>query len=249
MVLAHGYLGSVKSDQQPRLRSVVSYVQRGGRMTVGQQRAWEELWPELGREVSELAPGPIDFAEWFGRSAPVLLEIGSGMGETTAQLAAAEPEVNYVAVEVYEAGLGQLMLRTERLALDNLRLLHGDAVLLLTEHVAPDSLSGVRIFFPDPWPKKRHHKRRLIQPEFIRLLSSRIAPGGILHLATDWEHYAEQMLAVCAAESTLRNRFPDWAPRPGWRPITKFEQRANEEGRVSRDLIFERLPVKSGSRH
>jgi tRNA (guanine-N7-)-methyltransferase len=238
----------VKSDQQPRLRSVVTYVQRGGRMTVGQQRAWEAMWPELGREVSELVPGPLDFAEWFGRSAPVLLEIGSGMGETTAQLAAAEPEVNYVAVEVYEAGLGQLMLRAERLALDNLRLLHGDAVVLLSQHVAPESLSGVRIFFPDPWPKKRHHKRRLVQPEFVRLLSSRIAPGGILHLATDWEHYAEQMLGVCAGEPTLRNRFPDWAPRPDWRPITKFEQRANEEGRISRDLIFERLPVKSVSR-
>jgi tRNA (guanine-N7-)-methyltransferase len=223
---------------------VVSYVQRGGRMTVGQQRAWAHLWPELGREIVELAPGPIDFAEWFGRPAPVLLEIGSGMGETTAQLAAAEPEVNYVAVEVYEAGLGQLMLRAERLGLGNLRLLHGDAVVLLTEHIAPESLTGVRVFFPDPWPKKRHHKRRLIQPAFVRLLASRIAPGGILHLATDWAHYADQMLAVCSAEPMLRNRFADWASRPGWRPITKFEQRANEEGRISRDLIFERLPAK-----
>lgn len=244
-MLVPSYLGNVKSDQQPRLRSVVSYVHRGGRMTVGQQRAWKDLWPEFGREVSELAPGPIDFAEWFGRSAPVLLEIGSGMGETTAQLAAAEPEVNYVAVEVYEAGLGQLMMRAERLGLNNLRLLHGDAVVLLSEHVAPGALSGVRIFFPDPWPKKRHHKRRLIQPDFVRLLASRIAPGGILHLATDWEHYAQQMLEVCSAEPQLRNRFPDWAPRPSWRPITKFEQRAIEEGRISRDLIFERLPTKS----
>jgi tRNA (guanine-N7-)-methyltransferase len=231
----------VESEQQPRLRSVVSYVQRGGRMTVGQQRAWKELWPELGRDMSVLAPGPIDFAAWFGRPAPVLLEIGSGMGETTAQLAAAEPEVNYVAVEVYEAGLGQLMLRTEKLGLENLRLLHGDAVVLLTEHVTPDSLSGARIFFPDPWPKKRHHKRRLVQPAFIRLLASRIAPGGMLHMATDWANYAAQMLEVCTAEPLLRNRFPDWAPRPGWRPVTKFEQRANEEGRISRDLIFERI--------
>ncbi|WP_091506487.1 MULTISPECIES: tRNA (guanosine(46)-N7)-methyltransferase TrmB [Amycolatopsis] len=233
----------MESEQQPRLRSVVSYVQRGGRMTVGQQRAWEQHWPELGREVAELPPGPLDFAGWFGRSAPVLLEIGSGMGETTAQLAAAEPEVNYVAVEVYEAGLGQLMLRAEKLALRNLRLLHGDAVVLLNEHIAPESLSGVRIFFPDPWPKKRHHKRRLVQPPFIELVASRLAPGGILHLATDWAHYADQMLEVCSAEPLLRNRFPDWAPRPGWRPRTKFEQRADEEGRVSRDLIFERLPA------
>lgn len=210
-------------------------------MTVGQQRAWEHHWPQLGREVSELPPGPIDFAEWFGRAAPVLLEIGSGMGETTAQLAAAEPEVNYVAVEVYEAGLGQLMLRAEKLALENLRLLHGDAVILLREHIAAESLSGVRIFFPDPWPKKRHHKRRLVQPEFVKLVASRLAPGGILHMATDWAHYAEQMLAVCSAEPLLRNRFPDWAPRPGWRPVTKFEQRADEDNRESHDLIFERL--------
>lgn len=234
----------MESEQQPRLRSVVSYVQRGGRMTVGQQRAWDQCWPELGRKVSQLAPGPIDFAAWFGRPAPVLLEIGSGMGETTAQLAAAEPEVNYVAVEVYEAGLGQLMLRAEKLTLENLRLLQGDAVVLLTEHIAPDSLSGVRIFFPDPWPKKRHHKRRLIQPAFVRLVASRLAPGGMLHLATDWAHYADQMLEVCSAEPLLHNRFPDWAPRPSWRPVTKFEQRATDEGRVSRDLIFERLPVK-----
>ncbi|KAA9151903.1 tRNA (guanosine(46)-N7)-methyltransferase TrmB [Amycolatopsis acidicola] len=231
----------MESEHQPRLRSVVSYVQRGGRMTVGQQRAWEHHWHHLGRKVSELHSGPVDFAEWFGRSAPVLLEIGSGMGETTAQLAAAEPEVNYVAVEVYEAGLGQLMLRAEKLALENLRLLHGDAVILLREHIAPGSLSGVRVFFPDPWPKKRHHKRRLIQPEFVNLVASRLAPGGMLHMATDWANYAEQMLEVCSAEPLLRNRFPDWAPRPGWRPVTKFERRADEEGRVSHDLIFERV--------
>ncbi len=210
-------------------------------MTVGQQRAWERQWADIGRRVADLPPGPIDFAGWFGRPAPVLLEIGSGMGETTAQLAAAEPEVNYVAVEVYEAGLGQLMLRAERLGLENLRLLHGDAVIALKEHIEPDSLSGVRIFFPDPWPKKRHHKRRLVQPDFVKLVASRLAPGGILHMATDWEHYAEQMLEVCSAEPALRNRFDDWAPRPSWRPVTKFEQRADQEGRISRDLIFERV--------
>ncbi|MFC4005325.1 tRNA (guanosine(46)-N7)-methyltransferase TrmB [Prauserella oleivorans] len=230
------------SEQQPRLRSVVSYVKRGGRMTVGQQRAWETVWPKIGRTVSQLEPGPIDFAEWFGRPAPVVLEIGSGMGETTAQLAASAPEVNYVAVEVYEAGLGQLMLRAEKLGVENLRLLHGDAVPLLTDHVAPESLACVRIFFPDPWPKKRHHKRRLIQPPFVRLLASRLASGGTLHLATDWQDYADQMLEVCTGEPALRNRFDGWAPRPEWRPLTKFERRAEEEGRVSRDLIFEKRP-------
>ncbi|KID28589.1 tRNA (guanosine(46)-N7)-methyltransferase TrmB [Prauserella rugosa] len=228
------------SEGQPRLRSVVSYVKRGGRMTVGQQRAWDTRWPELGRTVSELEQGPIDFEAWFGRSAPVVLEIGSGMGEATAQLAAAAPEVNYVAIEVYEAGLGQLMLRADKLGVTNLRLLHGDTVPLLRDHVAPESLAGVRIFFPDPWPKKRHHKRRLVQPEFVSLVASRIAGGGTLHLATDWQDYADQMLEVCSAEPTLANRFEGWAPRPEWRPVTKFEQRAEQEGRISRDLIFEK---------
>lgn len=225
------------------MRSVVSYVQRGGRMTVGQQRAWRELWPSLGREVSELPAGPVDFDAWFGRPAPVLLEIGSGMGDATSQLAAAAPELNYVAVEVYAAGLGQLMLRAEKLGVDNLRLLHGDAVVLLEHHIAPGSLHGVRLFFPDPWPKKRHHKRRLIQPEFVALVASRLQPGGTLHLATDWAHYAEQMLAVCSAEPLLRNLHPEdgYAPRPEWRPVTKFESRAHAEGRPCRDLMFERL--------
>jgi tRNA (guanine-N7-)-methyltransferase len=235
----------VENEDQPRLRSVVSYVKRGGRMTVGQQRAWEELWPSLGRTVGELPEGPVDFDDWFGRSAPVMLEIGSGMGETTSQLAAAAPDLNYVAAEVYDPGLGQLMLRAEKLGVKNLRLMHGDAVVLLTSHVSPGSLSGVRLFFPDPWPKKRHHKRRIVQPSFVSLVASRLAPGGTFHLATDWENYAEQMMEVCSAEPQLRNRFEGepggWAPRPDWRPVTKFEQRADVEGRVSHDLIFERV--------
>ncbi|WP_215549988.1 tRNA (guanosine(46)-N7)-methyltransferase TrmB [Amycolatopsis sp. CA-230715] len=223
------------------MRSVVSYVQRGGRMTVGQQRAWDEHWPALGKKVAELPEGPIDFAAWFGREAPVLLEIGSGMGETTSRLAADAPELNYVAVEVYEPGLGQLMLRAEKLGVTNLRMLNGDAVVLLTNHIAPGSLDGARIFFPDPWPKKKHHKRRLVQPAFIALLASRLTPGATLHLATDWAEYADQMLEVCTAEPTLENRYETWAPRPEWRPVTKFENRAEVEGRVSRDLIFERV--------
>lgn len=231
----------MESEEQPRLRSVVSYVNRGGRMTAGQERAWQRLWPRLGKVVDELGDGPLDFAGWFGRSAPVVLEIGSGMGESTSQLAAGEPEVNYVAVEVYEAGLGQLMLRAEKLGVENLRLLRGDAVTLLREHVAPGSLAAVRIFFPDPWPKKRHHKRRLVQQEFVALIASRLASGGTLHLATDWENYAEQMLEVCEAEPSLHNRFDGWAPRPEWRPVTKFERRADEVDRASHDLIFEKV--------
>ena len=222
-------------------RSIVSFVQRGERMTVGQERAWDTHWEKLGHDVKTLPEGPLDFTSWFGRSAPVLLEIGSGMGETTSQLVAAAPELNYVAVEVYKPGLAQLLLRAEHLGgLDNLRVLRGDAVDLLTDHVAPASLHGVRIFFPDPWPKKKHHKRRLVQPEFVALLASRLEPGGVLHLATDWEHYAEQMLEVCSGERLLTNMYDGWAPRPDWRPVTKFEQRAVNEGRVSHDLMFKR---------
>lgn len=222
-------------------RSIVSFVQRGERMTVGQERAWDTYWEKMGNDVKSLPEGPLDFDSWFGRSAPVLLEIGSGMGETTSQLVAAAPELNYVAVEVYKPGLAQLLLRGEHLGgLDNLRVLRGDAVDLLTDHIAPASLHGVRIFFPDPWPKKKHHKRRLVQPEFVALLASRLEPGGVLHLATDWEHYAEQMLEVCSGERLLTNMYDGWAPRPDWRPVTKFEQRAVNEGRVSHDLMFKR---------
>ena len=222
-------------------RSIVSFVQRGERMTVGQERAWETYWEKMGNDVKSLPEGPLDFDSWFGRSAPVLLEIGSGMGETTSQLVAAAPELNYVAVEVYKPGLAQLLLRGEHLGgLDNLRVLRGDAVDLLTDHVAPASLHGVRIFFPDPWPKKKHHKRRLVQPEFVALVASRLEPGGVLHLATDWEQYADQMLEVCSGERLLTNSYDGWAPRPDWRPVTKFEQRAVNEGRVSHDLMFRR---------
>ncbi|MFT7835234.1 tRNA (guanosine(46)-N7)-methyltransferase TrmB [Saccharothrix sp. BKS2] len=212
-------------------------------MTVGQQRAWDRHWERWGREVKALPAGPVRFDEWFDREAPLLLEIGSGMGETTSQLVAAAPELNYVAVEVYKPGLAQLLLRAEALGVENLRVLRGDAVDLLTDHVEPGSLAGVRIFFPDPWPKKKHHKRRLVQPEFVRLVATRLRPGGTLHLATDWEEYAEQMLEVCSAEPLLRNRFDRWAPRPDWRPVTKFEQRAVEEDRISHDLMFERVEL------
>lgn len=214
-------------------------------MTSGQQRAWDRHWAELGSEIASLPEGPLDAAGWFGRDAPLVLEIGSGMGETTAQLAAAQPDTNHVAVEVYKPGLAQLLLRAESLEVSNLRLLRGDAVVLLRNHIEPASLSEVRIFFPDPWPKKRHHKRRLVQPDIVELIATRLVGGGVLHLATDWSQYAEQMLEICQAQGMLRNLHPDspggWAPRPQWRPVTKFEQRAHEEGRVIHDLRFERV--------
>lgn len=223
-------------------RGVVSYVQRGERMTVGQQRAWDARWPLLGRELD--AGERLDLTGWFGREAPLLLEIGSGMGESTAALAAAARHVNYLAVEVYKPGLAQLLMRATALELSNLRLLRGDAVTLLREQLGPASLWAIRVFFPDPWPKKRHHKRRLVNPAFVALAASRLRPGASLHLATDWIDYAEQMMRCCTDEPALVNPYAGqpggWAPRPLWRPVTKFERRARSEGREVHDLIFRR---------
>lgn len=234
---------SVQPAQDRRHRRVVSYAQqRAGRMTPGQQRGWERNWDLLGRRIEELPEGPLDTAAWFGRTAPVVLEIGSGMGESTALMAAQAPGVDQLAVEVYQPGLGQLLQRAEQAGLTNLRLLRGDAQDLLTGHIAAASLAGVRIYFPDPWPKRRHHKRRLVRPEFVRLVASRLAPGGVLHLATDWAHYATEMLAACSGEPALRNTAEaGYAERPASRPVTKFEQRALDDGRAVRDLLFVRM--------
>jgi tRNA (guanine-N7-)-methyltransferase len=223
---------------------IPSFVHHRTRLTEGQRHAWERWWPERGRDVADLLSGaePYDPPSWFGRTAPLVLEIGSGMGESTAVLAAAAPDVDHIAVEVYEPGLAQLLMRVTQAGLNNVALLRGDAVALLRELVPPSSLAGIRIFFPDPWPKRRHHKRRLVQPGFVALAASRLEPGGTLHLATDWVDYAQQMRAVCDAEPALENTAADqpggWTPRPGWRPVTKFEQRAHVEGREVHDLIY-----------
>jgi tRNA (guanine-N7-)-methyltransferase len=215
-------------------------------MTTGQRRAWERSWDRWGADVRDLPDGPLDTAGWFGRAAPVVLEIGSGMGESSASMALAAPGIDHLAVEVYQPGLAQLLLRIEQAEITNLRLLRGDAHTLLAEHVASSSLHAVRIYFPDPWPKRRHHKRRLVRPEFVALVASRLTLGGTLHLATDWTPYAEEMLAACAAEPALRNTASDnslqgFVARPAWRPVTKFEQRARDEGRVVQDLLFARV--------
>jgi tRNA (guanine-N7-)-methyltransferase len=209
-------------------------------MTIGQRRAWERSWDRWGADVIDLPDGPLDTTRWFGRAAPTVLEIGSGMGESTASMALAAPEVDHLAVEVYQPGLAQLLLRIEQAQIANLRLLRGDAYSLLHDHIAVGSLDGVRIYFPDPWPKRRHHKRRLVNPEFVTLVASRLVPGGLLHLATDWEPYAQEMLAACTAEPALHNTAAEFATRPLWRPVTKFEQRARDDGRVVRDLLFTR---------
>lgn len=243
------------SEDGPR-RSVVSFTDRGGRMTAGQQRAWDRLWTRYGAVApgfdrhGEGPPPPrradpsggwLDAPAWFGREAPLRLEIGSGMGETTAALAAAQPDTDHVAVEVYPPGLAQLLMRLEERGLDNLRLLRGDAVVVLEQLVAPDTLAGLRVYYPDPWPKRRHHKRRLVQPATVALMASRLAPGGTLHLATDVADYAEWMREVTDAEPLLTNPHGGYAPRPSWRPRTKFEARAEQEGRPSRDLLLVRV--------
>jgi tRNA (guanine-N7-)-methyltransferase len=232
---------------QPR-REVPSYIHHRARLTEGQQRAWDRWWPERGREVADLLDEtvPYDPPAWFGRTAPLVLEIGSGMGESTAAMAAAAPQVDHIAVEVFEPGIAQLLMRVADAGLTNVAVLRGDAVALLRERVPAGSLDTVRIFFPDPWPKRRHRKRRLVQPGFVAVLAGRLRPGGLLHLATDWTDYATQMRDVCAAEPRLRPARERGAsgegflPRPDWRPVTKFEQRAREEGRPVYDLLYYR---------
>lgn len=185
----------------------------------------------------------LDFAHVFGRTAPVTLEIGFGNGESLATQARQSPERDFIGVEVHRPGVGHLLQLIDRLQLDNLRLFNADAAEILEKRIAPASLAAIQVFFPDPWPKKRHHKRRLIQPAFIALLASRLAPGGRLHLATDWIDYAEHMLDVLETEPALINQYGSraWAPRPLDRPLTKFEQRGQRLGHAVCDLVFRRL--------
>ncbi|HNW61389.1 MAG TPA: tRNA (guanosine(46)-N7)-methyltransferase TrmB [Piscinibacter sp.] len=229
-------------DQAGRRAAIRSYVVRAGRMGSGQVRALAELAP---RYVLPFEPRPADFSETFGRKAPHIVEIGFGMGDATAQIAQARPELDFIGIEVHPPGVGALLQRIEERALSNLRIFQHDAVEVLEQMVAPASLAGVHVFFPDPWHKKRHHKRRLIQAPFVALLASRIAPGGYLHCATDWQPYAEQMLAVLSAEPALRNRFDGYAPRPDYRPLTKFENRGLKLGHGVWDLVFERRDAAS----
>ncbi len=219
-------------------RAMRSFVLRAGRMGTGQQRALVELGP---RYVLPFEPGvALDWQARFGRQAPRVLEIGFGMGDATAQIAAALPGTDFIGIEVHVPGVGALLKRIGELGLGNLRLMQHDAVEVLERMVAPASLDGVHIFFPDPWHKKRHNKRRLIQPPFVTLLASRLKPGGYLHCATDWQPYAEQMLEVLRAEPALANTAEAYAPRPAYRPLTKFENRGLKLGHGVWDLVFTR---------
>jgi tRNA (guanine-N7-)-methyltransferase len=212
-----------------------SYVLRQGRTTAAQARAQRELLPRYGiAYVSQ----PLDLDAAFGRKAPKILEIGFGMGETTAAIAAAHPENDYLGIEVHAPGVGSLLNRVHALGLTNVRVIQHDAVEVFEHMIAPASLDGVHVFFPDPWPKKRHHKRRLIQPTFVRLLATRMKAGAHLHVATDWQDYAEHILAVLSAEPSLENTGAGFVARPATRPETKFERRGIALGHRTWDALF-----------
>jgi len=223
--------------QTPHHRPIRSFVLRQGRMSPAQQRAHETLMPRFGCEYSQSA---LDFSTLFGRDAPTVLEIGFGMGDTTAEIAANQTDSNFLGIEVHGPGVGSLLKQVDARGLANIRVIQHDAVEVLQHMIPPASLAGAHIFFPDPWHKKRHHKRRLIQPPLVALLASRLKSGGYLHCATDWEEYAVQILEVLSAEPSLTNTAPGYAPRPEHRPLTKFEQRGIRLGHGVWDLMFQR---------
>lgn len=222
------------SSNSPYLRQIRSFVRREGRLTEGQQRALAELLPRFGVP----AEGPLDLTALFGRTAPTVLEIGFGNGDSLAQMARAQPDWNYLGVEVHRPGVGHLLLLLEREGIDNVRVVCDDAQLLLAR-LADASLQGVQLYFPDPWHKKRHHKRRLVQPEWAQTIRRKLAVGGFLHMATDWENYAEHMREVLAAAPGFRPATTDEAAaRSGARPQTKFERRGLKRGHGVWDLVY-----------
>ncbi len=229
-----------KEERRP-LRRIRSFVLRTGRMTKGQELAYERYWPQAGLQVAD---GMIDPEAVFGRRAPLVFEIGFGMGQSLLEMAQRESEKDFIGVEVHRPGVGRLLMGMGEADLANLRAYCDDAVEVLQQCIPDASLSRVQIYFPDPWHKKKHHKRRLVQPEFVAQLRQKLAPGGVLHLATDWENYAEHMLEVMEAAPGYRNLCGDsgpggFAPRPEWRPLTKFEQRGQRLGHGVWDLLYE----------
>ncbi len=212
---------------------------RQGRVSSAQQRACDTLLPRYG---VAFAAAPVDLLQLFGRDAPKILEIGFGMGETTAAIAVAQPQADFLGIEVHTPGVGNLLKLIDVQALTNVRIIQHDAVEVLRHMLAPACLDGIHIFFPDPWPKKRHHKRRLIQLPWVNLLAEKLKPGGYLHAATDWHEYAEQILAVFKESPALQNTVADYAPRPAHRPQTKFETRGLRLGHGVWDMVFTRRP-------
>lgn len=241
--VAPGADGSEASGPAPAHPHIRSFSGRRGHFTSGQRHAYETLREHWCLPFDTARPLDAQrLSAIFGRTAPLVVEIGFGMGDASARIAAAEPQHDFLGIEVYPAGVGALLMRIDAQRLTNLRIIQHDAVDVVREMVPPASLARVQIFFPDPWPKKRHHKRRLIQPPFVALLASRLQPGGILHCATDWEPYAEQMLDVLTDEPLLENTAAGdgFAARPDYRPLTRFEARGQRLGHEVRDLVFRR---------
>ncbi|BCL76313.1 tRNA (guanine-N(7)-)-methyltransferase [Jeongeupia sp. HS-3] len=224
-------------DNQHYMRRIRSFVLRQGHLSVGQERALAEFGPQF---CLPYAAEPLDLDAAFGRAAPRVLEIGFGMGQATAEIAAGRSDTDFLGVEVHTPGVGSLLKLIGEQGIGNIRIVQHDAVEVLENMLTPDCLDGVHIYFPDPWHKKRHNKRRLVQQDFLKLLVSRIKPGGYLHLATDWEDYAIQMLEVLSAEPQIENTADGYAPRPDYRPLTKFENRGIKLGHGVWDLLFRR---------
>jgi len=218
-------------------RPIRSFVLRQGRLSDAQARFLSAKMPEVGITYAQ---APIDLTTVFGREAPKVVEIGFGMGDATAKIAQYLPGTDFVGIEVHSPGVGNLCKLIDGQGIGNIRIIQHDAMEVMEDMIPLDSLDGVHVFFPDPWPKKRHHKRRLIQPPFVALLASRLKPGGYLHCATDWEEYAEQMLEVLGGEPSLSNTADDYAPRPDYRPQTRFESRGLRLGHGVWDLVFRR---------
>lgn len=227
------------TDPSPHRREIRSFVKRIGRITSGQKHALEQQWPRYGLDY---AGQPRDLAATFGNDHPVVLEIGFGNGEALFAASSADPARNYVGIEVHEPGVGRLLRDADAAGLGNLRVSKHDAVDVLRHEIAPASLAEVRLYFPDPWHKKRHHKRRIVQPAFVELVASRLQPNGLFHLATDWEPYAEHMFDVLDASPSFRNELGprQSAPRPSWRIETHFQKRGERLGHGVWDLLYRR---------
>ncbi|TCK19504.1 tRNA (guanine-N(7)-)-methyltransferase [Thiogranum longum] len=232
-----------KHNTDPQLRRIRSFVRREGRLTPGQQRALDELWPRYGLDF-EVTPDWLDRAD---QSVPLTLEIGFGNGESLAQMAAADPDSRYIGIEVHRPGVGHLLKTLDTQGSHNVRVFCHDAVEVLEQKIADATLDRVLLFFPDPWHKTKHHKRRIVQPDFAALIARKLRPGGYFHLATDWEPYATHMLHTLQACADFRNTSPggDVVERPGYRPVTKFERRGQRLGHAVFDLIFQRIKTEN----
>jgi len=228
------------SPEQNFPQRIRSFIRRQGRITPGQQLALDNYWDVYGLDPN----ADYDFAEVFGRDAPFCVEIGFGNGESLAKMAAANPGINYIGIEVHRPGVGHLILQLAEQGIDNVRIYCHDAIEIMENKLADHSLAGVHLFFPDPWPKKKHHKRRIVRPSFADLLARKLKSGGYFHAATDWQNYAEHMLEVLSVENRLINaagRGADYCERPDYRPLTKFEQRGLRLGHGVWDLVFRRV--------